>query len=582
MTLTQWKRLFIALAMLSVACKGELPPKQPPSGVSLDTLKKDHEENIGPPHIEQVTPMIFAAVGYDLANIILVHTPEGNVIVDTAMSPARAKEIKDALLPLAPRPIKAVIYTHSHIDHVGGASVWVEKDTPIWATEDFTEHFLKQYALFAPTEQRRGRLQFGEHVPPELLPCPGIGRCVDFEAMEHIGVRMPTRTFTGQASFTVGGIEFDLIEAHGETHDMLFVWIPSEKALLCGDNFYRAFPNLYTIRGTTARPVDKWIASLDTARALAPEHLVPSHTRPISGRDQIFLALTDYRDAIQWVRDETVRGANAGRTVDALAEEIKLPDHLARSPYVKEIYGQVDWSVRGIYGSNLGWFDGRPEALYPLPSPEAARREIAMMGGADAVMAAAIQARDHGDTRWAVHLFSKLQTSRSFSGNNLSSLLNELTSSYEKLGAEVSNINGIAYLYGSAYALAHPDSPRRPPALDDELLRHVPLRTFFQVMAVRLIPQKAMDIHESMQWVFPDEKTRYVITVRHGVAEIAEGDPLPGTPSPIATLTMDGMTWRRIAIARESPVRALASRKIKVKGSWLGALRFFGRFVRGY
>ena len=100
---------------------------------------------------------------------------------------------------------------------------------------------------------------------------------------------------------------FELVEAHGETHDQLFIWLPNQKAILPGDNYYQAFPNLYTIRGTTPRPVRAWIASLDEMRKLEPEYIVPSHTGPIIGKDEVAKQLTDYRDGITWVYVETIR-----------------------------------------------------------------------------------------------------------------------------------------------------------------------------------------------------------------------------------------------------------------------------------
>ena len=164
---------------------------------------------------------------------------------------------------------------------------------------------------------------------------------------------MPTQTFSGSKTLDVGGTRIDLIEAHGETHDQLFVWLPEERVLMPGDNWYRSFPNLYTIRGSQPRPVDAWIDSLDRMRRLEPKILVPSHSGPVRGEQAVQDALRNYRDAIQWVRDAVVRGANAGEDVDTLANGIGLPPHLATEPALAELYGQVDWSVRAIYSNHL-------------------------------------------------------------------------------------------------------------------------------------------------------------------------------------------------------------------------------------
>ncbi len=185
---------------------------------------------------------------------------------------------------------------------------------------------------------------------------------MDLDALKgEAGFLLPTDTFQGRASFSVGEEDFELIEAHGETHDMLIVWLPKQKVLLPGDNYYRAFPNLYTIRGTTPRPVRSWVQSLDMMRKLKPEYLVPSHTEPVFGLETVSKQLTDYRDGIQWVYVETIRGANEGKSMDELASSVGLPLHLRDNDALDELYGQIDWSVRAIYSGELGWFDGQAE-----------------------------------------------------------------------------------------------------------------------------------------------------------------------------------------------------------------------------
>ena len=550
--------------------------------LSIPDLVKTQCALIGAPRIEKISEHIWAAIGYDLANEILIHTPEGNVIIDPLMSPKRGEAAKRDLIASAPGgPVKAIIYTHSHIDHIGGTSLWMEDSPPIWATDSFIEHFYKQYQVFLPIENIRGRRQFGEHAILEDLPCNGIGRRTDIQAsLEGAGIRLPTHTFSGNKTLNIGGVSITLIEAPGETDDQLIVWIPQDKTLIAADNFYWSFPNLYTIRGTSPRPVDQWIKSIDTMRRLRPEHLLPCHTVPIHGEQEIETALTNYRDAIQWVRDEVVRGANKGYDLDTIAENIKLPPHLAGLHYTKEFYGQVDWSAKGIYTSNLGWFDGRADKLYPMNAKEAAQREIKLMGGPEKVMQLADVALQQDDIRWSIHLLAKLVDSGMATGNMKRGLDDRLAISYEKLASTLYNLNGRGYLLESAYELRHGMEKPTPVKLDGSLVAKVPLETIFSVMTSRLIPEKAMDVHETVHFVFPDENKRFIVTIRKGIAEVVEGEPLTGTPDPVAVLTTDAFTFRKMAMKMISPVTALTSRKIKVQGSWLGFLFWFARFNR--
>jgi alkyl sulfatase BDS1-like metallo-beta-lactamase superfamily hydrolase len=569
----------LALSLMSGACERPQVVEEGASIATPELLDKHCRDVVGPPRVEQISEHVWAAIGYDLASTVLIHTPEGNVIVDAAISPAKAKEIRAALQVGAPKgPVKAVIFTHSHIDHVGGATVWAEEGVPVWATAALPGHLLKQYALYLPIETIRGSRQFGRSVPSSKVPCSALGPRPDFDLMGESGMLLPTETFSGQKVLTIGGLRIELVEAHGETHDQLFVWIPADDTVIAGDNFYWSFPNLYTLRGTSPRPVDDWIESVDKIRRRNPAHLVPNHTQPIHGKEKIAEILTHYRDSIQWVRDEVVRGANKGLDVDTLAETIKLPKHLAEKHYNKEFYGQVDWSVRAIYANNLGWFDGRADKLYPLPQQEVAAREVELLGGVDKVMSLADEAMEGGELRWAIHLLAKMEDSGLARGASASRLTEKLALCYEGLAEGIYNTNGRAYLLQTAVELRRGDSEIDPALPPEGLVVRIPLEHIFFILGSKLIPEKAMDVHEAMQFVFTDVDRRFTITIRRGIAEVVEGDPLPGTPDPVAVLTFDSLDFRKMIFKMVRPAGLLAKGKITAEGSWIDALKFLGRF----
>lgn len=583
-------RLFAVLAVALVVLAGAVywlatPTRRPvplvrghapPAG-----LQAHCDDAIGPPRVVRVTDRVLLAIGFDLANTILIRTDAGHVIVDVGMSPARAAPVREALLREAPGEIAAIIYTHSHIDHVGGASVWADERTPIWASAGFTDHFLKQYGAFRRAETRRGAAQFGAHVSEDSLPCSALGRRPDLDAALATGVRFPTHTFTGAHDLEIGGVRIHLREAHGETHDQILVHLPDEQVLLSGDNFYRSFPNLYTLRGTSPRPIDAWIASLDLMRRLAPEHLVPSHTVPISGHGAVQDALTRYRDAIQWVRDRVIQLANDGRSVDDIAAAVGLPPALAGAPELAERYGQVDWSARAIYDERLGWFDERPERLYPHPPGQRARLYLAAMGGPEAVHARAREALASGDPRWAIELYALLRDAAPEDMSPKAPLAADLAAALDALAAEIGNTNGRAYLLETGQRLRHDEPPPEAPTIDTAFLDGLPIAHFFHIMATRLDPELAADVLESAHYQFTDTGERFVVTVRHGIAEVVAGDPLPGTPEPVAQVETTAATWRRLATDQLSPAGALASGELQVTGDPLAFRRFSARFRRG-
>jgi alkyl sulfatase BDS1-like metallo-beta-lactamase superfamily hydrolase len=349
----------------------------------------------------RVTNGVYVAVGFALANAILVEGDDGVIIIDTTEGTAAAQEIKAEFDRITSKPVRAVIYTHSHADHIRGTSVFAAgSQAQIYVHESFLPE--NRPAQVGRTG-RDGGNQFGVSLPAELRPNAGIGPELRLTGPD--GYLPPTVAFPGERyEFEAAGIRVQLVHAPGETHDQIYVWLPEQRVLFPGDNFYRAFPNLYAIRGVPLRRVDEWVSSLAKMIAEDAEHLVPSHTRPISGRDNVRAALQAYHDGIRSVLDQTIAGMNAGLRPDELVATVRLPDELARNPYLREYYGTVEWSVRAIYTFYLGWFDGNATNLFPLSGTERAERISRLAGGPDRLLAEARQAASAGDYQWAAEL----------------------------------------------------------------------------------------------------------------------------------------------------------------------------------
>jgi alkyl sulfatase BDS1-like metallo-beta-lactamase superfamily hydrolase len=196
----------------------------------------------------------------------------------------------------------------------------------------------------------------------------------------------PTRLVDESYVLTVGGTRFEVLHTPGETPDHLTVWVPQLRAAFIGDNYYESFPNLYTLRGTRARWPLEYIRSLNRVLELNPEIALPSHGPAIKGAAEVRRRLTRYRDAIQYVHDETVKGMNEGKDVLTLMREITLPPALD----IGESYGRLSWSVRGIYEGYVGWYDGNPSTMFGPPR-QAYGEIVKLAGGPDAVAARAAQ-----------------------------------------------------------------------------------------------------------------------------------------------------------------------------------------------
>lgn len=349
----------------------------------------------------EVTDGVHVAVGFALANSILIEGDEGLVIVDTTEGLNAARAIKAEFDRISTKPVKAIIYTHSHPDHTRGASAFAEDNEP----EVYAHEKLLQENRPAPVGRagRGGGNQFGSQLPMALRPNAGIGPQLVLGGGN--GYIRPSRTFSGERfAFEVAGIEIELVYAPGETDDQIYVWLPEKKVLLPGDDFYKAFPNLYAIRGVPLRRVDDWVESLAKMIAEEPEYLVPSHTRPILGREAVHATLVAYHDGVKSILDQTIAGMNEGLRPDELVERVKLPPELVDNPYLQEFYGTVPWSVRTIYTFYLGWFDGNATNLFPLADRDRATRIVQLAGGERAILEAARAAQDQGEFQWAAEL----------------------------------------------------------------------------------------------------------------------------------------------------------------------------------
>ena len=364
--------------------------------------------------IVQLADNVYQAFGFAASNVYMIVGDSGLVIIDTSESTGAAENILAEFRKITDLPIKTIIYTHSHRDHVSGASVFAESDNPdILASTRFSDDFLavaSNHPIPAAAMQARTKRQFGIGLsyPDEFI---GIGVGPGDRPMKGLGQGSlpPTRRIGDEGELlNTCGLDLTLVRAPGETPDHIVVWYADKKVLFSGDNFYRSFPNLYAIRGTVYRDFDTWADTLDLLIEFNAHVLAPGHTKAIRNANEIKSVLTDYRDAITHVITQTREGMNAGFTIDQLANTVKLPEHLATKPHLREYYGRVDWSVRAYCVGTLGWFDGNPTTLGMLSPNDEAERFISLIGGVDALMKACVEARSKGDFQWALQLIDRL------------------------------------------------------------------------------------------------------------------------------------------------------------------------------
>jgi len=361
-----------------------------------------------------LSPDVYGAVGFAASNVYMLVGDDGVIIIDTTETTKAAENIKAEFRKITDKPVKTIIYTHSHRDHISGATVFAESGSPeIIASDNFEPDLVEMQsahpkpgkALMARTKRQFG---MGLSFPEERV---SLGCGPGDRPMEGMGAGYipPTLSITEQRTHLVRcGLELELVKAPGETPDHIVVWLADKKVLCCGDNFYSSFPNLYPPRGTAYRDFNAWADTLDLLMEFNAEVLACGHTMPVIGRARIKEVLTDYRDAIRHIVVKTVEGMNQQLGPDELAHTVGLPADLAAKPYLKEFYGKISWSVRAYCAGTLGWFDGNPTNLARLSTKQRADRTIKMAGGSDALLAEAQQAAADSDHQWACELSDHL------------------------------------------------------------------------------------------------------------------------------------------------------------------------------
>ncbi|HAC89915.1 MAG TPA: hypothetical protein DCF63_04665 [Planctomycetaceae bacterium] len=355
------------------------------------------------PELIQVTDQVYSAVGYSLGNILYVLTHDSIVVIDTSESPDAAKASLAELRRISQLPISHIIYTHFHGDHINGARSFRSGENSSVAIIAQQEHDreLLMFQKLRPYNARLNAIQFGAALPKrdatlELALDP---------ARPVIGYLRPTEKFESEYKFQQGGVQFELYHTQGETSDHLMVWLPESKVLFPGDLFYHSFPMLSSPMKHD-RPVLHWAESLDRMRGLNPEHLVPSHTRPLKGAQHIETVLENYAAAIRFVHDETLSCINLGMSVEQARQAVRLPDHLSNLPYLSELYGKVAWSVNGIYRQYTGWYDMVPAHLNPAPVNSLHQAIAQAAGGAAPLYEQARKAHKQADYQLALELLT--------------------------------------------------------------------------------------------------------------------------------------------------------------------------------
>jgi alkyl sulfatase BDS1-like metallo-beta-lactamase superfamily hydrolase len=507
---------------------------------------------------------VYIAVGYGLANSIMIEGDDGIVIVDVMESLESAQAVMKEFRKITSKPVKALIYTHNHADHIlGGRGFVPAGSVDVYAHESTNYYIDRIINQIRPIISSRSMRMFGNLLPKGNEGLVNLGVGPQLDAGQGGGtptLLRPNKTYSDTLDLEIAGIKIQLIHAPGETNDQTMVWLPDQKVLMPGDTIYKAFPNLYTIRGTLYRDVMDWVRSLDKMRALNAQFIAPGHTKPIVGQQKIQEVLTHYRDAIQYVHDQTLYGMNKGLTPDQLVETVNLPPHLKDHPYLQELYGTVEWGVRGIFSGYLGWFNGDTASLSTVTIKARAQNLVKLAGGVDAFKLQVTTAMNEKNYKWAAELVTHLLVITP----DDTTLKNIKAAALRKLGFNSISPNGRNFYLTQALELEGRAVMEKDDITDASvaLAKTFPVKNFISAMPTLLVPKRSQGIFKTMSWHFPDVNKSYTLEVRSGVAEFREGLDKHAD----VTLEVNKGDWIEIILGQKSFPLALATGTVSLHG----------------
>ncbi len=350
---------------------------------------EDHHPFRGAGELAEVQPG--AAFVQAFANSAVFATGDGLAVVDTS-GVFHAAKVHEAVRTWSPLRLDTAVFTHGHIDHVFGVDLYEEEArTNGWAPPRVVAHELlparfDRYKITAGYNGIINRRQFG---------IDGLRWPVEY--------RYPDAVYRDALNLDIGGERFELRHARGETDDGTWVWVPGRRALCAGDLFIWASPNCGNPQKAQRYAAD-WAAALRTMAALDADVLLPGHGLPIIGADRVRRALTESAELLESLLDQTLALMNEGARLDDIVHTVRAPEHLIDRPYLRPIYDEPEFVVRGIWRFYGGWWDGNPAHLKPASEGELARELAALAGGAPRLAARASELAAAGDLRLAGHL----------------------------------------------------------------------------------------------------------------------------------------------------------------------------------
>ena len=529
----------------------------------------------------KVADRIYQLRGFDISAMTVIEGDTGLIAIDPLVSTETASAAMALYFQHRPkRPVVAVIYTHSHVDHFGGVRGVVDEadvragKVQIWAPVGFMEEAVGENVIAGNAMSRRALFQFGPLLPKgeRGQVDAGLGKTTSLGTVTLIP---PTRPIDKPIeTHRIDGIDivFELVPGTEAPAEMI-MYYPQFRVLNMAEIVTQNFHNLLPLRGALVRDPLAWSKYIGGALqryGARSDVLIAQHHWPVWGSERIQTQLRHQRDLYKYVHDQTLRLMNAGWGPGDIAEKLRLPESLNRDWAAHGFYGTLKHNVKAIYQRYLGWYDANPANLDPLPPVAAARKAVEYMGGADAVLQRARADFARGEYRWVAQVASQLV----FADPSNTAARQLGADALEQLGYQAESATWRnAYLQGAS-ELRH--GPPRLPAMSagsPDVVRALPLELFFDYLGVRLNGERAAGKKIVLNWRFTDTGQNFTLNLDNSaLTSLADAQ----SDAPDATVVLSRATLDEIALQKTSFPVALAAGRIAVEGRTGALLELLG------
>lgn len=471
----------------------------------------------------KVTDRIYQVRGFDLTNITYIQGDTGWIIFDPMTVPETAKAAHALVTKhLGKRPVKAVVYSHAHVDHFGGVKGVVSQEqvdngeVQVIAPRDFMEHVVKETVLAGNAMARRGSYQYGIMIPKNKYGVVdgALGKGVPTGL---VGLITPTHIVEkDQETLNIDGVEMVFENTpNTESPSEMITWFPQFKTLWMAENTVAGMHNLYTIRGAEARDASIWSKSINHALqtyGVKADVLMAAHNWPRWGKEDIVKYMEKQRDMYGYLHDQSLNLANKGITINEIHNQFKMPKALDQEWYNRGYHGSVSHNVRGVVNKYIGYYDGNPASLNKLSPDEAGKNYVALAGGNEALLKQAKEAFDRGEYRWVAELMNHLVFAEP---DNIKAKALQ-ADTLEQLGYQSENAGWRNAYLSAAYELRNgvPKNVKTTTAGPD-LITAMDTELVFDYMGVRLNAERALGKAFKINFVLPDRNEKIVIELKN-------------------------------------------------------------------